>query len=73
MSIDEFISTVAPKLKSRVKSADKGMYVVERIDHRTKLRLAWLSGKQAGVRTYLEKFLKAKDLEEVTKVIWNLK
>lgn len=43
------------------------------VDHKQKLRLAWLRGKQAAVRTYLERILKPSELDEVTKVIWNLK
>ena len=43
--------------------------IVVHVDHRKKLRLAWLRGGKPAVRTYLEKFLKAEQLEKVISVL----
>ena len=43
--------------------------VVVHVDHRWKLKLAWLRGGRAAVRTYLSKFIPAEALEKVISVI----
>jgi hypothetical protein len=43
--------------------------VVIQVDHKWKLTLAWLRGGKPAVRTYLSKYLKAKDLEKVMTVL----
>lgn len=46
--------------------------VSEKVDHKKKLRLAWLRGGKPALRTYLERILKPADLKKVTPVIWRL-
>lgn len=101
MSIDEFVDTVAPKLKMPVRKSydtirggelkltgygevkgkpieDDKFYkipvpIIEEVDHKKKLRLAWLRGGKPSLRTYLGRILKPADLNKMTKIIWNLK
>lgn len=100
MKIDEFIETVAPKLKMPVKKSwetmtgselkltgykeikgkpieDHKLYKIPvpatiEINHKKKLRLAWLRGGPPAIRTYLERILTAADLKRITPVIWKL-
>lgn len=43
--------------------------IIVPVDHRWKLKLAWLRGGKPAVKTYLSKFLTAAVLKEVIKVL----
>jgi hypothetical protein len=77
MSIDDFIEIVAPKLKMQVRPSYETMKgsthklykipapVVVQVNHKAKLRLAWLRGGRQAVKTYLGRYLKAGDVSKV--------
>lgn len=43
--------------------------VVVQVNHKAKLRLAWLRGGKLAVGTYLSRYLKVSDLKEVMSVL----